>query len=103
MTAFDTAWSLLKTGDFFTPIDDLPIPSRAYSETIRLLSVMDQKMGWQPMDWSVTLKSDRDLLLHLETESQNNEYGQKWKEMMQRTLMFYEGLMAETNDMEGLE
>ena len=60
-------------------------------------------MGWQPMDWSVTLKSDRDLLLHLETESQNNEYGQKWKEMMQRTLMFYEGLMAATNDMEGLE
>ena len=69
MTAFDRAWDLLKQVapiDFHSDPNDLPPVSEAYNRVIRLLSALDVAMGWHPVDWSGMLKTDRDLLAHLE-------------------------------------
>lgn len=99
MTVFDRAWALFKAvpQDWNTPIDDLPFPSNAYREVIRLLSVVDINMGWTPTDWSVLLKTDADLLRHLEEESQHMRYGAKYQQMLEKTLFHYQEQLSKEN------
>jgi len=109
MTAFDRAWRIVKD-DQAVPLDwrddpnDLPPVSEAYKRVIRLLPALDYAMGWQPMDWSVTLKTDRDLLAHLEQGATERLPGlsptdqRKYNEGMRRTLNEYDRLKS----MEGM-
>ena len=107
MTAFEEAWDLLKVPpeDWNTPSEELPIVSEAYKQVIRLLSALDHAMGWQTMDWSVTLKTDRDLLAHLEEGAYGplmldlgGQNARKYQNGMKRTLDEYDRLKS----MEGM-
>ena len=111
MTVFGQAWFLVKGGpstpiDWNSSPDDLPLVSEAYKQVIRLLSALDVAMGWSWADWSVLLKTDRDLLAHLEDGAHGPPIrgmayldSEKYREGMRRTLAEYDRLKS----MEGME
>jgi len=108
--AIDIAFDLLIVKgvplDWRDDSESLPIVSEAYKRVIRLLSALDHAMGWQPMDWSVTLKTDRDLLAHLEEYANGplmldmgEQNARRYQNGMKRTLNEYDRLKS----MEGME
>lgn len=111
VSVFEQAWLFVKGGpsapiDWNSSPDDLPLVSEAYKRVIRLLTALDVAMGWSPTDWSRLLKTDRDLLAHLEDGAHGPPIrgmayleSEKYREGMRRTLAEYDRLKS----MEGME